>query len=147
MVFSKPRSSMNFYSGNGQQCADIDECSLPDYPCSTTPRAQCFNTVGSYHCGPCPPGYRGDGRNCRRFSACAARPCHPDATCKDEVDNVNAGGFVCHCPEGFFGDGIGMYGCKKGNTTVCRVEGRCLNGGTCKVRKFQLQKLTILAGY
>lgn len=39
------------------QCTlDIDECSNPLPPCSTNPAVQCFNSPGSYHCGPCPTG-------------------------------------------------------------------------------------------
>jgi len=36
--------------------ADIDECSLPNKPCSTNPIVQCFNTLGSFYCGACPAG-------------------------------------------------------------------------------------------
>ncbi|KHJ91025.1 CUB domain protein [Oesophagostomum dentatum] len=30
------------------------------------------------------------------------------------------------------GDGIGENGCQKSNSTICRTEGHCMNGGTCK---------------
>ncbi|KIH46335.1 calcium binding EGF domain protein, partial [Ancylostoma duodenale] len=69
------------YHGNGQICADIDECAADTYPCSTNPRVPCFNTIGSFHCGSCPPG---------------------------------------------------EDGCQKSNSTICRTEGNCMNGGTCK---------------
>lgn len=36
---------------------DIDECARHN-PCSKNPLVRCINTVGSYHCGGCPPGER-----------------------------------------------------------------------------------------
>ncbi|ETN74000.1 EGF-like domain protein [Necator americanus] len=117
--------------GNGQICADIDECAAEIYPCSTNPRVPCFNTIGSFHCGSCPPGYRGDGRSCRRKSACDDAPCYPSATCVDDQTSLNPGGFICHCPSGMMGDGVGESGCQKSNSTICRSEGYCMNGGTC----------------
>ncbi|VDM64576.1 unnamed protein product [Angiostrongylus costaricensis] len=120
------------YHGNGQICADIDECAAANYPCSSNPHVPCFNTIGSFHCGRCPPGYRGDGRTCRRHSACDNAPCHPDATCVEDPTSLNPGGFICHCPVGTMGDGIGEHGCQTSNSTICNV-GKCMNGGTCKV--------------
>ncbi|TKS88121.1 Cubilin Intrinsic factor-cobalamin receptor [Collichthys lucidus] len=44
---------------------------------------QCLNTMGSFHCGPCPPGYEGDGRTCTQSDICATNNggCYPLATC------------------------------------------------------------------
>lgn len=47
------------WQGNGYSCQDVDECSTNNGGCSTTPMVQCLNTMGSFHCGPCPPGMRG----------------------------------------------------------------------------------------
>lgn len=41
--------------------ADIDECSLGQYQCSSF--ARCYNVHGSYKCK-CKDGYQGDGLNC-----------------------------------------------------------------------------------
>ncbi|XGW05429.1 hypothetical protein V3C99_016074, partial [Haemonchus contortus] len=120
------------YHGNGQICADIDECTAEIYPCSKIPHVPCFNTIGSFHCGSCPPGYHGDGRTCARKSACDGAPCHPTATCIDDQSSLNPGGFTCLCPAGMMGDGIGEDGCRQSNSTICR-EGVCMNGGTCMV--------------
>lgn len=42
--------------GSAACTADIDECSLPNPPCSQNPPVQCINTPGSFTCGPCPAG-------------------------------------------------------------------------------------------
>lgn len=41
--------------------ADIDECSLGQYQCSSF--ARCYNIHGSYKCT-CKDGYQGDGLKC-----------------------------------------------------------------------------------
>ncbi|MGH0150723.1 UNVERIFIED_CONTAM: hypothetical protein FKN15_032572 [Acipenser sinensis] len=73
--------------------ADIDECSLPDRPCSTNPPVECFNTMGSYYCGPCPAGYEGDGRICTQADICSVNNggCHPLASC---ASNPVCGGYL-----------------------------------------------------
>ncbi|XP_068791092.1 von Willebrand factor D and EGF domain-containing protein isoform X2 [Struthio camelus] len=45
----------------GKNCQDdVDECESS--PCF--PGVFCFNTFGSYYCGPCPTNLRGDGKSC-----------------------------------------------------------------------------------
>lgn len=44
------------WQGNGYSCQDIDECQSNNGGCSLAPLVKCMNTMGSYHCGPCPPG-------------------------------------------------------------------------------------------
>lgn len=36
--------------------ADVNECNLPNKPCSTNPAVPCYNTQGSFYCGSCPAG-------------------------------------------------------------------------------------------
>ncbi|KAI3360400.1 hypothetical protein L3Q82_002310 [Scortum barcoo] len=105
----------------GRTCReDIDEC--VSQPCF--PGVGCNNTLGSFTCGLCPTGFRGDGQNCTRNqdspvkavttvargpkqsgpSPCSRRPCHPGVQCFESV-HVSAG-FICGpCPPGLHGNG------------------------------------------
>uniref|UniRef100_A0A672FVR7 Si:dkey-30e9.7 n=1 Tax=Salarias fasciatus TaxID=181472 RepID=A0A672FVR7_SALFA len=50
-------------TGKGRTCReDINEC--VSQPCF--PGVECSNTPGSFTCGPCPQGHRGDGKTCLR---------------------------------------------------------------------------------
>ncbi|KAM9852042.1 von Willebrand factor D and EGF domain-containing protein [Aulostomus maculatus] len=112
----------------GRTCRDdTDEC--VSQPCF--PGVACNNTFGSFVCGGCPQGYRGDGRSCTRKSStafkwlikaaatphvslrpkpsgaspCTKRPCHRGVQCF-ESPHVSAG-FVCGpCPPGLHGNGL-----------------------------------------
>lgn len=42
--------------GNAACVADVNECELPNKPCSTNPAVSCYNTQGSFSCGSCPAG-------------------------------------------------------------------------------------------
>lgn len=44
------------WQGNGYSCQDVDECATNNGGCSTSPSVPCLNTMGSFHCGQCPPG-------------------------------------------------------------------------------------------
>ncbi|XP_061573968.1 von Willebrand factor D and EGF domain-containing protein [Cololabis saira] len=111
----------------GRTCRDdVDEC--VSRPCF--PDVSCSNTLGSFTCGSCPPGFSGDGVNCNRNpnsperpvataarapqasprpkprgpSPCSRGPCFPGVQC---VESVHAStGFVCGpCPPGLYGNG------------------------------------------
>ncbi|XP_069576788.1 von Willebrand factor D and EGF domain-containing protein [Brachyistius frenatus] len=109
----------------GRTCReDVDEC--VSEPCF--PGVGCNNTMGSFVCASCPPGFGGDGRNCKRKSSacrisaktparvpqvsprpkppspCSGGPCRPGLRCFESA-HVSAG-FVCApCPPGLHGNG------------------------------------------
>ncbi|XP_078615239.1 uncharacterized protein LOC144884129 isoform X2 [Branchiostoma floridae x Branchiostoma japonicum] len=91
------------FLGNGEHCADINECSAELTDC--LPNASCRNTEGSYRCE-CPTGYRGDGRtSCEDVDECTEEDedvtsCHDDAECANTL-----GSFLCECKAGYMGDG------------------------------------------
>ncbi|XP_075782312.1 nidogen-2 [Pelodiscus sinensis] len=58
------------YTGNGHDCADVDECA--EGRCH--PAAACSNTPGSFSCR-CQPGYQGDGFQCTPDPAQRLTPC------------------------------------------------------------------------
>ncbi|XP_030215054.1 von Willebrand factor D and EGF domain-containing protein [Gadus morhua] len=118
----------------GNTCReDVDECvSTPCFP-----GVSCQNTPGSFGCGACPHGYRGDGRSCARDPEadsagtdrarapqgwgrtgppppCLSRPCHPGVRCFETVHSAN--GFACGpCPAGLHGDG---FTCSRSGSAV-----------------------------
>lgn len=54
--------SVTFHPLSGRTCReDVDECL--SQPCF--PAVSCTNTLGSFNCGSCPPGFTGDGKMCR----------------------------------------------------------------------------------
>ncbi|XP_037532442.1 von Willebrand factor D and EGF domain-containing protein [Nematolebias whitei] len=107
----------------GRTCReDLDECL--SQPCF--PSVSCTNTPGSFFCGSCPRGRRGDGKTCSRdpespvvevvtpqvlprprpsgLSPCSRAPCHPGVRCFESV-HISAG-FACGpCPPGLHGNG------------------------------------------
>jgi len=84
------------------QCLDDDECqATPNGGCD--PLTDCINTYGSYYCGPCPPGYSGNGSTgCVNINECLnASSCAPNVTCTDV--NLNAANLTktsCVCLKG-----------------------------------------------
>uniref|UniRef100_A0A3Q4HHJ3 Cubilin (intrinsic factor-cobalamin receptor) n=1 Tax=Neolamprologus brichardi TaxID=32507 RepID=A0A3Q4HHJ3_NEOBR len=57
-------------AGNPACVADVDECNLPNKPCSTNPAVPCYNTQGSFYCGACPSGWQGNGYSCQDVDEC-----------------------------------------------------------------------------
>ncbi|XP_028410753.1 uncharacterized protein LOC114533436 isoform X5 [Dendronephthya gigantea] len=88
------------FSGNGVNCADIDECKMGRDTCNA--QASCVNTNGSFSCS-CNIGYNGNGKLCSDINECFLKPdicVNPNATCLN-----TPGSYVCSCPIGYTGDG------------------------------------------
>ncbi|XP_005387022.1 PREDICTED: cubilin [Chinchilla lanigera] len=106
-------------SPNNPACTvDRDECSLPS---SCSALVQCFNTPGSFYCGPCPTGWQGNGYVCEDINECEIN----NGGCSKTplVRCVNTpGSFSCEdCPPGYQGDG-----------KVCTAVDACsINNGGC----------------
>eukprot|EP00731_Ephydatia_muelleri_P026831 Em0018g931a len=86
-----------------QKCSDIDECAARVSPCNSL--RLCINTVGSYLCGPCPPGYiNSSSTDCLLTNPCVAKlhNCEKDEYCL----NTAIGAFSCQCPPGMYGNGV-----------------------------------------
>uniref|UniRef100_A0A2K5LTF5 Thrombospondin 4 n=1 Tax=Cercocebus atys TaxID=9531 RepID=A0A2K5LTF5_CERAT len=87
-------------------CTDIDECRNG----ACVSNSICINTLGSYRCGPCKPGYTGDQiRGCKMERNCRnpeLNPCSVNAQCIEE----RQGDVTCVCGVGWAGDG---YVCGK----------------------------------
>lgn len=142
-------------------CTDINECLVQNGGCSVQPMVQCINTDGSSTCGPCPPGFVGDGKTCVFVGKCQVDNggCHPNARCTGEnccaeffytfkiifrdyislkkyFNFAEVGSNVqCQCLPGFSGIGIGPFGCEVSdatNLTPCSPN-PCKNSGRCYV--------------
>ncbi|KAL6032157.1 hypothetical protein STEG23_025096 [Scotinomys teguina] len=97
---------VNFAKTNKQMCTDVDECRNG----ACVLNSICINTLGSYRCGPCKPGYTGDQtRGCKTERSCRKpelNPCSVNAQCIEE----RQGDVTCVCGVGWAGDG---YVCGK----------------------------------
>ncbi|KAJ7380253.1 hypothetical protein OS493_010968 [Desmophyllum pertusum] len=118
--------------------ANDKKCSLK--PCF--PFVECENTPEEglgFKCGPCPPGYTGDGIRCDDVNECSYLPCSPHSTCT----NLQPGFKCSTCPKGFIGNstmGIGadfaenikqicndIDECNDGKNGGCSVHSTCIN--------------------
>lgn len=87
---------------NAQRCVDKNECE-GDNRCDVN--AYCYNTLGSYYCGNCKPGYIGNGNStCRLGDYClhGLHSCKENSTCIA----LAAGKYYCQCNPGFTGNGL-----------------------------------------
>ncbi|XP_030055456.1 cubilin isoform X1 [Microcaecilia unicolor] len=91
--------------GSAACTVDIDECNSPDRRCSQNPPVQCFNTPGSYYCGPCPIGWQGNGYSCQDINECEINnggcSVAPLVQCMNTMGSYHCG----PCPPGYQGDG------------------------------------------
>ncbi|CAK8686124.1 unnamed protein product [Clavelina lepadiformis] len=96
---------VEFAKGHRQVCRDVDECSLDNGGCLNN--TICLNTPGSFECGGCMPGFKGNptigcepAQNCVAHRFGGGQPCHTRATC--EMRRQDA---ICACRVGWAGDG------------------------------------------
>uniref|UniRef100_A0A8C2TKG2 Cartilage oligomeric matrix protein n=1 Tax=Coturnix japonica TaxID=93934 RepID=A0A8C2TKG2_COTJA len=90
------------------------------------PGVPCTETSTGFRCGPCPPGYSGNGSQCTDINECSANPCFPKVQC------INTSpGFRCDpCPPGFTGqmvEGVGLA-YARANKQVCTDINECETG-------------------
>uniref|UniRef100_A0A667ZGS3 Thrombospondin 3a n=1 Tax=Myripristis murdjan TaxID=586833 RepID=A0A667ZGS3_9TELE len=96
-------TGLDYAKTHKQECTDIDECvELAD---ACVPNSVCTNTVGSFKCGGCRPGFLGNqSSGCFPRRSCAAltfNPCDSNAHCSIERN----GEVSCTCNVGWAGNG------------------------------------------
>ncbi|XP_018534313.1 thrombospondin-3a [Lates calcarifer] len=96
-------TGLDYAKTHKQECVDIDEC--VDLPDACVSNSVCINTVGSYKCGGCKPGFLGNQTSgCFPRKSCAAltfNPCDTNAHCAMERN----GEVSCRCNVGWAGNG------------------------------------------
>uniref|UniRef100_A0AAQ5YQR3 Thrombospondin 3 n=1 Tax=Amphiprion ocellaris TaxID=80972 RepID=A0AAQ5YQR3_AMPOC len=96
-------TGLDYAKTHRQECADIDEC--VDLPDACVSNSVCINTVGSYKCGGCKPGFLGNQTSgCFPRKSCNAltfNPCDTNAHCAMERN----GEVSCRCNVGWAGNG------------------------------------------
>ncbi|XP_069881767.1 EGF-containing fibulin-like extracellular matrix protein 1 isoform X1 [Dipodomys merriami] len=79
------------YQKRGEQCVDIDECTVPPY-C----HQRCMNTPGSFYCQ-CNPGFQLAANN---YTCVDINECDASNQCAQQCYNV-LGSFICQCNQGY----------------------------------------------
>ncbi|GFU48857.1 thrombospondin-4 [Trichonephila clavipes] len=75
----------------------------PNSPKNSLQSVRCYDVDNGYRCGPCPPGFTGNGVTCKPANRCAENPCWSGVQC---VNIETSPGYICGpCPPGFSGNG------------------------------------------
>lgn len=96
-------TGLDYAKSHRQECVDVDECM--DLPDACVQNSVCINSVGSYKCGGCKPGFHGNQTvGCFPRKSCTAltfNPCDVNAHCAVERN----GEVACRCNVGWAGNG------------------------------------------
>ncbi|XP_004078470.2 thrombospondin-3a [Oryzias latipes] len=96
-------TGLDYAKAHRQECVDVDEC--VDLPDACVSNSICINSLGSYRCGGCKPGFFGNQTTgCLPRLSCAALafdPCDTNAQCTMQRN----GEVSCRCNVGWAGNG------------------------------------------
>lgn len=118
-------------NGLTQDCSvDVNECEESKPHCSKNPEVACINFPGSFACGECPIGYKGNGFYCTDVNECETNnggcSTNPVVACMNTI-----GSYQCAaCPPGYQGDGKVCTLSSGGlcaNQNICHPTARCLD--------------------
>ncbi|XP_030751264.1 cartilage oligomeric matrix protein-like [Sitophilus oryzae] len=84
-----------------QRPPEIQRPTCANNPPRCFPGVHCYDTNDGPRCGSCPPGYLGDGYECRPGRRCSDHPCFDGVECRDTADGYRCG----PCPAGYEGNG------------------------------------------
>lgn len=109
---------------------DVNECTESKPHCSVNPAVECINFPGSFACGACPIGYKGNGFYCTDVNECETNnggcSTSPLVSCMNTVGSYKCGS----CPPGYQGDGIVCTASSSGGLcaqNICHPVARCLD--------------------
>ncbi|MEJ1274310.1 epidermal growth factor-containing fibulin-like extracellular matrix protein 1 [Cricetulus griseus] len=108
------------YQKRGEQCVDIDECTVPPY-C----HQRCVNTPGSFYCQ-CNPGFQLAANN---YTCVDINECDASNQCAQQCYNI-LGSFICQCNQGYelSSDRLSCEDINECETTnECREDEMCWN--------------------
>ena len=125
-------------TGSTPACdVDINECTSTKPHCSVNPPVTCINLPGTFYCGPCPPGYSGNGYYCSDIDECQVNnggcSTSPRVQCINTMGSRSCG----PCPAGYVGNGI-----------TCEFTGMCrMNNGGCHPMAQCIENTAISSSY